>query len=297
MADPTFVSPDADATLDGTIQLVRWDLGDLPIQSAWLYLGATEGGSQYLSRFVGTSSSTSAGNLPTDGSAIHGRLWYQRDGIWDFVDRRWVAATTAGLPMLQTPAPGATLAGAEETFRWDFGPLEVQASWLYLGSDPAGSDLAVIPTGTDRQATVTGLPLDQRTVHARLYFLVGGLWYHVDESYQAAADLGPSRDELIRELQTLVGVTADGIIGPITRGALNDNWAARTDSFDPSFAERFTGGDDLVSWIQGRLVARGADLVVDGDFGPVTEAATIADLDRGGVVAAESYEALLDPAV
>ena len=296
MADPIFTSPAADATLDGTIQTFRWELGELPTQSAWLYIGATVGGSQYLTRFVGTASATSAGNLPTDGSAVHGRLWYQRDGIWNFVDRRWVAATTAGLPMLQAPPPGATLAGDTETFRWDFGPLEVQASWLYLGSAPAGSDLAVLPTGTDRQVTVTGLPIDDRTIHARLYFLVAGLWYHIDETYQAASDPGPTRDELIRELQTLVGVTADGIIGPVTRGALNQNWVARAESFDPSFAERFTGGDDLVSWVQRRLVARGADLVVDGDFGPVTEAATVADLGRGGVVAAESYQSLLDPA-
>ncbi len=297
MADPTFTFPDEGATLDGSVQLFRWDLGGIPIESAWLYAGSTEGGSQHLARFVGTATATSGGALPTDGSAVFGRLWYRTDGVWTFVDRRWVAASEPGLPELLDPAPGATLAGDTTTFRWSFGPQEVQASWLYLGSEAGGSDLAAVPTGTSTETTIAGLPLDQREVNARLYFLVGGHWYFVDERYRAASDPGPTRDELIRELQSLIGVTADGIIGPITRGVLNQNWVARTDSFDPSFAARFANDTDVVSWVQRRLVARGANLAIDGAVGPATEAALLADLDRGGVVATQSFEELLDPSV
>ncbi|MEL6986095.1 MAG: hypothetical protein AAFO29_26940, partial [Actinomycetota bacterium] len=216
MPDPTFTSPDADATLDGSIQLVRWDLGGIPIESAWIYIGSTLGGSQHLARWVGTSTSTSVGDLPLDGSAVFGRLWYRVDGTWTPVDRQWVAASSDALPRLVEPTPGATLAGDTVTFGWEVGPLEVESSWLYVGTGVGRSDIAGVPAGAAQEVTVTGLPLDESTVHLRLFFRVGGIWYHVDETYRAGTDEGPTRDELIKELQTLVGVTADGDIGPIT---------------------------------------------------------------------------------
>jgi hypothetical protein len=296
MADPSFTSPEADATLDGAIQRLTWDLGGIPLESAWLYLGATEGGSQYLSRWVGTTTVTSAGDLPTDGSAVHGRLWYRSGGVWSFIDRRWVAASSPNLPALIDPSPGSVLEGDSQRFRWDVGPLEVDNSWLYVGSTVGGSDHAAIHTATNNQVTVGGLPLDESTVNARLYVLVGGIWYFVDETYRAASDPGPTRDELIRELQGLVGVAVDGDIGPITRAALDKNWVGRRQSFDPSFATRLTNDPGVVEWVQRRLAARGADIADDGDFDADSEAAAVADLRRGGVVAVESFEALLDPA-
>jgi peptidoglycan hydrolase-like protein with peptidoglycan-binding domain len=297
MADPTFTGPADGATLDGAIQLFSWDLGGVPIESAWLYIGATEGGSQYLSRWVGTATATSAGDLPIDGSAVHGRLWYRLGGVWSFIDRRWVAATSPGLPTIVEPVAGAKLEGDVQVFRWDTASLPVENSWLYVGSTLGASDHAALHTATDRQVTVGALPRDESTIHARLYFRVGGIWYFVDETYEAAADPGPTRDELVRELQALVGVSADGDIGPITERALNHNWVGHRDSFDPSFAARLTNDEGVVRWVQRRLIARGGDLVADGDFGPGSEAVAVADLGRGGVVAAESFVALLDPAI
>lgn len=297
MADPTFVEPTAGSTLDGAIQLFRWDLGGIPIESAWLYVGTTEGGSQHLARYVGTATTTSAGDLPTDSSAVHGRLWYRTGGRWSFVDRRWVAASAPNQPRIVEPVSGSTLDGGSQAFQWDVGPLEVENSWLYVGSTEGGSDIAAVRTGTEPKTTVDGLPLDERTVHVRLYVRVGGVWYFVDDTYRAASNPGPTRDELTRELQGLVGVTADGIIGPNTRAAFNRNWVGRNDAYDPSFAERFVNDEEVVRWVQRRLAARGADLADDGHYGSLSEAAAVADLGRGGVIAAESFELLLDPAV
>lgn len=305
MADPTFTFPPPDAALTGSIQLFEWDLGGLPIESAWLYLGSTPGGTEHLARWVGTGTASSAAGLPIDGSVVHGRIWYRLDGEWSAIERSWVAATSAGLPAVTTPLPGSTLSDSTATFRWTAAGQPVDAWWLRLGRQPGRADLAAIQAGTDLEATVAGLPRDQSTIHARLHFLIGGIWHRVDATYQAAAPPPPppppggdvDRDELIRELQALVGVGADGIIGPLTRAALDQNWVARSASFDPSFAERFTNDPGVVSWVQRRLVARGRqELAVDGEFGPLTEAAAQADLDRGGIVAVESFEALLDPA-
>ncbi|MEL6982351.1 MAG: hypothetical protein AAFO29_08005, partial [Actinomycetota bacterium] len=78
----------------------------------------------------------------------------------------------------------------------------------------------------------------------------------------------------------------------------NRNWTGRPGSFDPSFAERLTNDEDVVRWVQRRLQAQGrGEVVENGDFDSVTETAAIAALGRGGVVAAESFQSLLDPAI
>ncbi len=295
MATPAFTAPPAGSTLDGTIQVFEWDLGGIPIERGWIYVGSTQGGSQFLSRDVGTRTETSAGDLPTDGSAIFGRLWYRIDGTWSFIDRRWVAASSPALPFLVDPAPGETLGGSTVTFRWSYGGLAVDSAWLYVGSTLGGSDIAAIRSDDEREVTVSGLPLDESTVHARLYFRVAGVWYHVDQTYQSASVPAPTRDELTRELQALVGVTADGVVGPITRAALNQNWVGRAGSFDPSFAARLGNDTDLIQWVQRRLNARSRSTIPeDGEFGQATETAAVADLGRGGVVAVESLLALIE---
>ena len=107
--------------------------------------------------------------------------------------------------------------------------------------------------------------------------------------------LVPGRDTLVRQIQRLVGVTADGIIGPQTRAAFNRNWLGRDASFDSSVADTFSNNPPVVEWVQARLNARdGFSLVVDGDFGPATEAAAKGALGKGGVVTAESFEALVE---
>lgn len=295
MADATFTHPDAGATLGGAIQVFRWDLGGVPLDSAWLYVGSSAGGSQYAAIMVGTDTETSVGGLPTDSSAVFARLWYRIDGVWSFIDRKFTAAASPALPFLVEPQPGTSLAGDTQTFRWSFGGLEVENSWLYVGSMTGGSDYAALQTGTAREGTIDTLPTDESEVDVRLYFRVGGVWYHVDEVYTAAKVPVPTRDELTRELQRLVGVTADGIIGPATRAALNENWVGRSDGYDPSFSARFANDTDVVIWVQRRLNARnGLDLSEDGVYGPASEAAAKDDLGRSGVVAVESFEALLD---
>ena len=123
-------------------------------------------------------------------------------------------------------------------------------------------------------------------------------WTDFFRSYQQAlSDTGvqPDRDALIRQLQALVGATPDGIVGPRTMAALNQNWLGRDASFDESVANTFTNNPRLIEWVQTRINARdGFSLVVDGIYGPATEGAVVGVLDRSGVVAAESFLALVE---
>lgn len=301
--DPRFLTPESGTTLDGSVQVFTWDLGGIPVDSTWLYAGSALGGADHARRQVGAATEGSLGDLPTDGSDVFVRVWYRSSGQWRSIDARYRAASSSGLPVFLSPRSGGRLQGSTQTFRWSHGRLTVDTWWLYLGSDVGGSDFAaarVDVLGGARQTefatTVGGLPTDERTINARLYFLTGGSWYYLDETFSAAPEEQPTGDELTRELQRLVGVTADGVVGPRTRAALNRNWLGRPASFDPSFAARFTNTPALVRWVQGRVAAQGGPAArVTGVFNTDTEAAVERHLGRGGVVAAESYLTLLEP--
>jgi len=113
--------------------------------------------------------------------------------------------------------------------------------------------------------------------------------------YVSNGGLGPDRDTLIRQLQRLVGVGDDGIVGPLTLAALNRNWLGRDDGFDPSVADTFTNNPRVIEWVQTGINRRdGFSVTVDGQFGPATEAAVISLLNRGGVITAESFLELVE---
>ncbi len=122
-------------------------------------------------------------------------------------------------------------------------------------------------------------------------------WSSFFAAYQEALSNGgfePDREALIRQLQSLVGTTPDGIIGPLTLAALNRNWVGNDDSFDPSVADTFVNNPRVIEWVQARINARdGFSVGVDGIYGPRTEAAARTLLERGGVITAESFVTLV----
>jgi peptidoglycan hydrolase-like protein with peptidoglycan-binding domain len=300
--DPSIVFPVPGATLRGSVQVFDWDLGGIPIEGSWLYAGTVPGGTQHGAKFVGADTLASLGDLPTDGSPVFVRIWYQTRDQWLRLDATYTAAGEPAQPFVTDPAQsGDQLDGESHTFEWDFNGLIVESSWLYVGSEAGASDYAAQLTGSTTEATINRLPTDEdpnlaTTIHVRLYFKVGGSWYFTDDQFKAGQIPVPDRDTLTRELQGLVGTTADGIVGPQTKSALNRNWLGRPESFDPSFAQRFTNDAALVTWVQRRMNTRGRlGLELDGQFDRVTESAVVDHLDRGGVVAAESFLALLEP--
>jgi hypothetical protein len=294
-------TPPDGATLRGAIQVFDWEVDAEPVESAFLYVGSPLGGSQYGSRNLLAGGAANRGripigSLPTDRSTVHARLWYRTGGLWRFADQQYTAAGAANQPRFTEPAPGRLIGDSTQTFRWDVADLQIDGYWLYVGSTPGGSDYALTPRGSEsRSATVTSLPTDGGTIHVRLFFVVAGTWFFVDDSFETASVAPPSRDELTRELQRLVGATPDGVVGRRTRAALNRNWLGRPAGFDRSFAERFVNDADLVRWVQRRINSRTrTGLAENGTYDRVTEAAVVEHLGRSGVVAAESYLALLD---
>lgn len=107
-----------------------------------------------------------------------------------------------------------------------------------------------------------------------LIFLNGGpITLHLNRSSFVDGDFGPKTDHLVRSFQQLKGLVADGIVGAKTWRELPfaNHWPAQTPGV---FLRR--GGDTGVEALQNRLQSAGFYAgLIDGDFGPRTEAAVI----------------------
>ena len=84
------------------------------------------------------------------------------------------------------PPPGSTLSGSTVTFAWSAGS-GVSQYWLYVGTTGVGSaNIHNQSHGTNRSATVGGLPANGGTVYVRLWSLISNTWQYNDYQYTAA---------------------------------------------------------------------------------------------------------------
>ena len=89
-------------------------------------------------------------------------------------------------PGMTTPAPGSVLSGTTVAFTWSGNDYTVDHWFVDIGSQPGWSDfLEGNFPGSQTNATVSGLPIDGRTIHVRLTYLVAGQWFESDFQYQA----------------------------------------------------------------------------------------------------------------
>ena len=99
-------------------------------------------------------------------------------------------SAAAAAPQLTSPAAGSSLAGSSQTFVWT-GATGVSSYWLYVGTSSGGYDLFNQDVGTSLTATVTGLPVDGRTIYVRLWWLSSGAsWAAADYTFTAKASGG-----------------------------------------------------------------------------------------------------------
>jgi hypothetical protein len=141
---------------------------------------------------LGTALSTSVTTLPTDGSTIFVRWYYQSGGVWQFIDYTYTAYN--GVPSgdstasITSPAAPGPLSGSSATFTWSAGS-GATAYWIDVGSTASGSQYysSGSLSSSTSQATVSGLPLDGSSVYVTLYtqFSSGGQWVKTSYIYTA----------------------------------------------------------------------------------------------------------------
>ena len=117
---PGIYSPVSNTALLSNVPTFQWFA--YPGATAfWLDIGKEQGGNEYYQSGSLTSSTTSQtiSSLPTDGSTIWARWYYQLSGTWQSIDYSYTAlggSTSKGV--ITTPAPSSTLTGSSITFTW-----------------------------------------------------------------------------------------------------------------------------------------------------------------------------------
>jgi len=182
-------SPVPDSTLSGSSETFTWTANGTAVSQWWLWVGSSTGTSNIAdSGSLGTSTSYTVNSLPTNGSQIYVRLWYNT-GSWQYVDYQYTAFTGSGggsTPEMTSPVPDSTLSGSSETFTWTANGTSVSRWWLYVGSSTGSSDIADSGSlGTSTSYTVNNLPTNGSQVYVRLWYNTG-VWQYVDYQYTAA---------------------------------------------------------------------------------------------------------------
>jgi serine protease len=130
-----------------------------------------------------TATSYTATGLPTDGRTLYVRLWSLINGVWQYSDYTYTAATVIAVAMV-SPVNGSTLTASSVTFQWTGTATQFG---LWIGSTGVGSSNLATPPGTTATSyTATGLPTDGRTFYVRLWSLISGVWQYRDYTYIAA---------------------------------------------------------------------------------------------------------------
>jgi hypothetical protein len=190
--DPVITAPADGSTLTSADVTFEFS-GPATVTNWWLYLGPTAGSSRYFSSglLAANASSVDVTGLPIDSSTIHATLWYQKGNGWESVSSSYTAHTGAR-PEITSPVDGSTLVSSSATFEFS-GPATISNWWLYIGSAPGLLDHynSGLLSGNTNSVDVTGLPMDNSTIYARLWYVDGNGWTSVDSSYTAASVTDP----------------------------------------------------------------------------------------------------------
>jgi subtilisin family serine protease len=138
-----------------------------------------------------TGTSYTFTNLPTDGSTLYVRLRWWKNGVYDFLDYAFTAATIAPPPAgFTSHADGDTLTGATETFVWNDVGADLYS--VLVGTNVGWADITYINNGTTGTSyTFTNLPTDGSTIYVRLRWWKNGVYDFLDYAFTAATIEAP----------------------------------------------------------------------------------------------------------
>ena len=162
----------------------QWSYGT-GVEQYTLYVGTTPGGHDLDYINAGLSTAVTVNNMPTNASTVYVTLYSRINGAYQTNSYTYLAAGTATPATMTTPANGAKLTGASQTFNWSAGSGVTQYS-LYIGSTAGAHDIDFINAHLNHSATMSNLPTDGRGIYVTLYSVIGGSYYSHSYLYSAA---------------------------------------------------------------------------------------------------------------
>ncbi len=188
-------SPSAGSTLPGASTSFTWNAAPGALEY-FFYAGTSQGSNNITGRSMGSSTSVSVTNLPTNGSTVHVRLWTRFSTGWQYRDTTYTAAspaaatptpvaTTSAKATLTTPTNGSTFGGTSTQFQWTAGTGALQY-FFYLGTTQGSNNLVGASMGLNRSVTINNLPGGGQTVHVRLWTRFSNGWQYNDYSFRTA---------------------------------------------------------------------------------------------------------------
>ena len=188
-AVPEFTSPTPGSTLTGTSQIFTWSGTNIDTTEYVLYVGSNQGARNYGSDNTSIYTSSSAIDLPGDGSTVYVRLWYRlnRNSPWLYIDETYTT-TTSLLVEITSPVPPGPLTDptGTETFTWTPNLTDATHYWVYAGSSQGGRDYVDTGLLSTTATTLTGLPTDGSSIWIRLWHRDIRHWEYIDVEYTAA---------------------------------------------------------------------------------------------------------------
>jgi hypothetical protein len=189
----TTPTPDTSTPLSGTSVAFTWTAGNVATHYM-LYMGNTGPGSSNLYNSGNVTVLTkTVSDLPSNGQTVNARLYSLINGAWTYTDYTYVAYGSPTPAVLTTPAPDTStpLTGTSVAFSWTPGNVATHFEF-YLGTTVGSSNLYGSGSVTATTETVSNLPSNGETLHARLYSLIDGAWQYTDYTYVATGSPVPA---------------------------------------------------------------------------------------------------------
>lgn len=176
-------SPAPGSTLAGSSVTFDWNPGT-KVTSYILYLGTTKGAKDIAGVNVGTDTSTTINNIPTNGETVYVTLYSQIAGV--NYSNAYTYTEATGVPAtITSPTPGSTFAGSSVIFNWTLG-TDVTGYVLYVGTAKGAKDIASVNTGTTTSATINDIPMNGATIYVTLFSKIAGVNESKDFTYTEA---------------------------------------------------------------------------------------------------------------
>jgi hypothetical protein len=175
----TLTAPHPNASIVAASTTFSWNA--VPnAASYWLDVSTAQGGADIFTQQTSSTSLTVAGIDLTRDLPVWARMWTLAAGEWRYIDYVYQRANTSLHNLLTSPTAGP-IASSSVTFSFTNA-----GGWLDVGTSLGAQDI-YSSQFSGSAVTVSGIPLNGRSLYVRVWRQVGGTWYWVDYVFSRSA--------------------------------------------------------------------------------------------------------------